>query len=37
VGLDRGLLEDQRRRYLGVREAAGDELEDLALAGGELS
>ena len=36
VGLDRRLGDDQLGGDLGVREAAGDELEDLELAGGEL-
>ena len=36
VGLDGGLGDDQLRGDLGVRQAAGDELEDLELAGGQL-
>src|SRR5215813_15567223 len=35
VGPDSGLLDDQDRRDLAVREAAGDQLEDLALAWGQ--
>src|SRR6266545_1034294 len=36
VGLDRRLLDHERRGDLAVRQTLRDELEDLALAGGQL-
>ena len=37
VRLDRRFLDDERGRDLGIREAARDELEDVAFPGRELA